>query len=288
MTRTAAIDRAKDPYNLQAPPITPTNAVEERIAALAPWFHNIALPSGEQTAPHHPLGDFPRYKWDAIAPHLPRDLTGATALDIGCNAGFYALELARRGARVTAIDHDERYLQQARWVAAEWKLQDRIDYRTLDIYQLARPHQGLPATFDLVLFMGVLYHLRHPLLGLDIAAWRTGQTLIFQTLTTDGADQEPTAEHATCHAPGQHTTPRDLPLSERARLSDPAWPRMAFIEHAFASDRTNWWVPSDACCRAMLRSVGMHIEATPGHETYICRKLPARTELPAELRSLLG
>jgi tRNA (mo5U34)-methyltransferase len=273
----AAIDRTRDPYNLQAPPLTPTNAVEEQIASMAPWFHNIALPGGERTAPHHPLGDFPRYKWEAIAPYIPENLEGTTALDIGCNAGFYALELARRGAHVTGIDHDERYLEQARWVAERWGMQDRIDYRRLDIYQLARDHPGLPASFDLVLFMGVLYHLRHPLLGLDIAAFRTGGTLIFQTLTTDEAP-----------APDDPTTPADLPLSERHRLSDPQWPRMSFIEHAFASDRTNWWVPTPGCCRAMLRSVGMQIEASPGHETWICRRRERERVLAPELASLLG
>ena len=89
------------------------------IEALGPWFHNVHLPDGRQTRPDSPLGDFPRYKWEALAPHLPEDLCGWTALDIGCNAGFYSVELARRGARVTAMDVDEHYLRQARWVAAE-------------------------------------------------------------------------------------------------------------------------------------------------------------------------
>ena len=67
-----------------------------------PWFHNLSLPDGAggtlHTAPDHPLGNFPRFKWDAIAPHVPDDLSGVNALDVGCNAGFYSLELARRGA----------------------------------------------------------------------------------------------------------------------------------------------------------------------------------------------
>ncbi len=68
------------------------------IAALGPWFHNLHLPDGRQTAPGHPLGDFPSFKWRELAPSLPQDLTGWSALDIGCNAGFYSFELARRGA----------------------------------------------------------------------------------------------------------------------------------------------------------------------------------------------
>src|SRR5437764_1834439 len=88
-----------------------------QIEALRPWFHNVHLPDGTQTCPDHWLGDFPRFKWQQIAPHLPADLTGWTALDIGCNAGFYSFELVRRGAAVLGIDSDERYLRQARWTA---------------------------------------------------------------------------------------------------------------------------------------------------------------------------
>src|ERR1700758_2909937 len=73
---------------------------------LGPWFQNLHLPDGTQTAPHHPLGDYPLFKWDAIAPHVPASLDGWKVLDIGCNAGFYCFELALRGARVTGIDRE--------------------------------------------------------------------------------------------------------------------------------------------------------------------------------------
>jgi tRNA (mo5U34)-methyltransferase len=87
------------------------NGLHGRIAELGPWFHNLHLPEGVQTAPAHFLGDFPRWKWREISQHIPEDLTGWTALDIGCNAGFYSFELARRGAQVTGIDLDEHYLR---------------------------------------------------------------------------------------------------------------------------------------------------------------------------------
>src|SRR5918997_6765494 len=83
---------------------THSNGRHAKIAELGPWFHNLHLPDGTQTAPDHSLGDFPSFKWLEVAPHLPKDLTGWRALDIGCNAGFYTFELARRGARVTGID----------------------------------------------------------------------------------------------------------------------------------------------------------------------------------------
>lgn len=231
------------------------------IERLSPWFHNIHLPNGEQTAPNHPLGDFPASKWARVATSLPEDLSGRTALDVGCNAGYYSIELARRGATVVGVDHDPHYLRQAKWAAEACGVSDRIEYRRIGVYSLGRTHRGLPDTFDMVLFMGVFYHLRYPLLGLDLAAKRTHDLFVFQTLTT------PDAERA--------ETPADLAIDDRERMDRPGWPRMAFIEHRLASDPTNWWAPNAACCEAMLRSAGLEVLGSPGHEIYVCRKSSA-------------
>src|SRR5690606_15019558 len=132
-----------------------------QVQRLGPWFHNLHLPGGVQTAPVHYLGgDFPAFKWQQIAPHIPADLSGWSVLDIGCNAGFYSFELARRGADVTAIDMDPHYLRQARWAADVLGLSGRVAFRQAQVHALAREQER----YDLVWFMGVLYHLRHPLL----------------------------------------------------------------------------------------------------------------------------
>ena len=131
-----------------------------------------------QTAPHHFLGDYPACKWRSFAHAISADLTGKSVLDIGCNAGFYSLEMKRRGAaRVVGIDSDPSYLAQARFAAEV--VGAEIEFRELDVYQIAK----LQEKFDLVLFMGVLYHLRHPLLALDLL-WEhvVGDTLVFQSL----------------------------------------------------------------------------------------------------------
>jgi len=155
----------------------------QEIRSLAPWFHNLHLPGGRQTAPDHPLGDFPAFKWEQLAQHLPEDLSGLSVLDIGCNAGFYALRLAARGARVLGVDVDDHYLRQARWARVRFGFgEDQIALRRMQVYELARLEQ----TFDIVLFMGVLYHLRYPLLALDIVAGKVGGRLILQTLTMPG------------------------------------------------------------------------------------------------------
>jgi tRNA (mo5U34)-methyltransferase len=244
---------------------------DPQIAALAPWFHNLHLPDGRQTAPDHPLGDFPAFKWKAIGPHLPQDLSGWTALDIGCNAGFYSFELARRGAQVTALDVDEHYLAQARWAAQELGLEDQVQLREGTVYDLAASRE----VWDLVLFMGVLYHLRYPLLALDLVGRRVRRLLVLQTLTM------PDDERA--------EQPADLPLEQRARLLQPGWPKLAFVEKKLAGDQTNWWAPSAAGVEAMARSAGLEPVSQPGHEIWFCR--PSRpfahaAELEAAARAV--
>src|SRR5690606_28971302 len=104
---------------------------------LGAWFHNIRLPDGTQTAPDHWLGDFPYYKWNAIAPVIPENLSGWTVLDVGCNGGFYSIELAKRGAEVLAIDIDQRYLAQARWAVGAFGFEDRVTVCEMEVYEVA-------------------------------------------------------------------------------------------------------------------------------------------------------
>src|ERR1700712_3616906 len=151
--------------------------LRERISALGPWFHNLEI-GGVRPAPEHFLGDYPAVKWSRFAAALPADLSGRSVLDIGCNAGFYSIEMKRRGAsRVLGIDFDERYLAQARF-AAEVSEVD-IEFRKLSVYDLA----SLGESFDIVVFMGVLYHLRHPLLALDLIHAHVARDLmVFQSM----------------------------------------------------------------------------------------------------------
>lgn len=233
---------------------TTAAGLPDEVARLGPWFHNLQLPGGVQTAPEHPLGDFPSYKWREMAGSLPADLTGKRALDIGCNAGYYTFELARRGAHVLGIDHDPHFLRQARWASEQLGLAEQVELRQLDVYDLAR----LGQSFDVVLFLGVLYHLRYPLLGLDLVAERTAGTLVLQTLT------RPTR--------AVREVPADLPFEEREQLADPAWPSMAFIENRLADDPTNWWAPSPAAVEAMVRSTGLRVVDRPGLEIWVCER----------------
>jgi tRNA (mo5U34)-methyltransferase len=231
--------------------------LEARIRALGPWFHNLEL-AGIPTAPEHFLGDYPRQKFSRFASGLP-DVTGKSVLDIGCNAGFYTFEMLRRGAaRVVAIDSDARYLAQAA-LAAEVQgiaLGHELELRELDVYDVTT----LGEHFDLVLFMGVLYHLRHPLLALERVRDVAGDHLVFQSLLR-GADEV---------APVAH----DYPFEDAAVFERAGYPVMYFVEHRYAGDATNWWIPNRACVEAMLRSAGFAIERRLADEVYVCRAGP--------------
>jgi tRNA (mo5U34)-methyltransferase len=233
-------------------PSRPGTGLAETAAEFAPWFHNLHLPDGSQTAPDHPLGDFPSFKWRDIARHLPEDLTGWTALDIGCNSGFYSIELAKRGAKVTAIDKDPHFLKQANWAVEQFKLQDQITIVEAQVYDLAAWEKH----FDLVLFLGVFYHLRYPLLGLDIVTEKVDRLMVFQTLSMPGEEDV--------------TPPDNLDINERDAMVAPGWPKMAFIEKELAGDWTNWWAPNHAAISAMLRTSGLRVVTRAAHEIYVC------------------
>ena len=136
--------------------------IAARIRELGAWFHNMDL-AGVQTAPNHFLGDYPRIKWQRFAHVIPADLRGKSVLDIGCNAGFYGIEMGKRGAsRVVGIDTDDVYLDQARFAARVNGVD--LELHNMGVYDVWR----LCERFDLVILMGVLYHLRHPMLALDL------------------------------------------------------------------------------------------------------------------------
>jgi tRNA (mo5U34)-methyltransferase len=229
--------------------------LEARVAELGPWFHNLRLGDHAQvqTAPHHPLGDFPSNFWTFFKHAVPDDLTGQTVLDIGCNGGFYSFEMKRRGARrVVGIDHDPAYLRQAEFAAADLGLD--VDFVLGNVYDIDRTVGG--ERFDYVVFMGVLYHLRHPLFALEKVASLVGRRLLFQSMERGAWETMSTAP--------------DYPIAEREIFFDERFPRLYFVEQAYASDPTNWWIPNPSCTQAMLRSCGLQIVDQPCHEVYVC------------------
>jgi tRNA (mo5U34)-methyltransferase len=207
----------------------------ERISSLGDWFHNVNI-RGVWTAPNHFLGDFPNVKWKHIAKAFPEDLRGASVLDIGCNGGFYCIELKKRGAgRVLGVD-----------------LELDIEFQKRSVYQV----DEIEGQFDYVLFLGVFYHLRYPLYALDKIIKKVSGRLFFQSMIR-GSEQE-------------RKWKEDYQFWDMHPFKDPDFPCMYFIENSYANDPTNWWIPNRGAVEGMLRSSGLEIVAHPESETYVC------------------
>ena len=233
-------------------------SLKTRIIELGPWFHNLRL-HGVQTAEDHFLGDYPQVKFDSFRHSLPESMEGLSVLDIGCNAGFYAMEMKRRGAsRVVGIDSDERYLRQARFAAEVSDLD--IEFIQMPVWNIAT----LRERFDLVIFMGVFYHLRHPLLALDLIHEHVASDmLLFQSMQR-GSDQAKLIAD-------------DYDFKEVSVFKTSSFPAMYFIENRYSHDETNWWIPNRSGVEAMLRSAGFEIKARPETEVYLCQRRVAPT-----------
>jgi tRNA (mo5U34)-methyltransferase len=151
------------------------------------------------------------------------------------------------------IDSDDEYLAQAR-LAAEVNELD-IEFHRLSVYDVG----ALKESFDLVLFMGVLYHLRHPLLALDLLHEHAVRDfLVFQSMQRGSAE--------VCKLQDNYQ------FWETELFDKSTYPKLHFVEHRYADDPTNWWIPNRACAEAMLRSAGFEIVSHPEIEVYICRR----------------
>ena len=232
------------------PTILERSALEAKIRELGDWFHNLDL-HGVRTAPDHFLGDFPNIKWKHLANQIPQDLSGATVLDIGCNGGFYCIQMKQRGAdRVLGIDVDDRYLNQARFAAGQLGLD--IEFQKRSVYDVV----NLEGQFDYVFFMGVFYHLRYPLFALDNVIKKVKGNLIFQTMLRGSDDVSALQD--------------DYPFWNKEIFHRPDFPVMYFIENSYSNDYTNWWIPNRAAVEGMLRSSGLELLSHPEAETWVC------------------
>lgn len=197
------------------------NEVElKKEIAKVTWWHRIDLGHGVVT----PGVDDTPEKLKTLG--LPEDLSGLSVLDIGAWDGFFSFEAEHRGAsRVLAIDSFYRDGQgwegKAGFDLARRILNSKVEDMELDVLDMSPEKIG---QFDLVLFLGVLYHMRHPLLALEKVFSVTGKQLILET----------------------HT---DMLLHDR--------PVMAFYpKKELENDPTNWCGPNAAAVRAMLKSAG--------------------------------
>src|SRR5215471_5901601 len=148
------------------------------------WYHSFELPDGGRIEGVMPL-EWLRERWARFP--IPADLSGKRVLDIGPWDGWFSFEAERRGAQVTSIDREEQanYLHMRRLMAS------KADYWIFDLYEL--PSAGL-GRFEIVFCLGVLYHLKHPLLGLEIVCSLATEVAIIETFIIEGDPEIPVME----------------------------------------------------------------------------------------------
>ena len=156
---------------------------DEKLAGvdeLGPWFHCIDLGDGVVTKSDGVSGqpdDHPKSTWNVIRRFLPGDLFGLDVLDVGCNAGFYAIEAKRRGARrVLGVEAKRRHVRQAKFARQALGLD--IEYRRGSVYDLRVATLG---RFDVTLALGLIYHCKHLMLALENLAQVTRRLMILET-----------------------------------------------------------------------------------------------------------
>ncbi len=200
--------------------------IDQKVASIPHWGQSIPLPYGIIT---------PGAVMDNIKTleklELPKDLRGKKVLDIGAWDGFYSFECEKRGANVVAIDNYYRMERSEERVHGSLKntgfnvvkeiLNSRVDYRDLDVYDISKDRIG---SFDIVLFLGVLYHLKYPLLALE---------KIFEVC-------------------------KDMVVIETSFCRTLARaPFLYYVEgESLNNDPTNWFIPNIKCLEGMLSDVG--------------------------------
>lgn len=161
--------------------------IQHGIEALGPWFYPFDFGGGLRTTALVPASVTEifdtrlRMVEGAVKAHFGEREHGLECLDIGCHEGFYSLAMARRGMRVTGVDAREENLRRARFVAEAMGI-GNVQYRAGRVETLAAQQAR---TFDLTLFLGVLYHVEDPMLCLRQVAQVTGEMCIVETQVVD-------------------------------------------------------------------------------------------------------
>jgi tRNA (mo5U34)-methyltransferase len=220
--------------------ITDPATIRRLIEEHGRWWHEIELAPGIIT----PGDDSNRMKLPILdALGFPADMRGTRALDIGCSDGYFTFEMERRGAEVVAIDFvPETYTG---FSTARAILGSDATYRMDNVYNLTPETYG---QFDVVLFMGVLYHLRKPLAALDSirSVLKSGGLLFVGTMMIDEYVQLPDGSVTTLEA--LNPLLKDVPL----------W--QAYPGDSLNGDFTNCFAPNRRALEAALSEAQFRVD----------------------------
>jgi tRNA (mo5U34)-methyltransferase len=228
------------------------------VERLRPWFHCIDLDNGIQTKTASIAGepiDHPQGTWQTIREYLPDDLSGKSVLDVGCNAGFYAIEAKRRGAsRVVGIDVQRFVIQQALFVRQVLGLD--IEFRRMSVYDL---NPRIMGQFDITLALGLIYHCKHLVRALENLWQVTKDLLLIETAVYPPESVPAPFEHPAV-GPGRR-------LHAFAYVANPPDAQEPLY---------NWFLPSVEGLHALLHNLGVMQVTVPAIQgaraVFLCRR----------------
>ena len=217
------------------PPNPPTREEAEAfVKSYSFWYHRIYLGNGVYTLPPTMADQV----WALIKPTFPADLKGASMLDIGSNAGYFSIFAKLRGAgRILGIESFKMFFDQAAYIRNIWQMD--IEYRFMDAHEIGQINEE----FDLVMFAGILYHLKNPLLVLEEIGRRCRDAVIVESEIIP-------------------EDPRNLVMARlgplgNVKLTPTTKGFMKFYERdELNGDMSNWWAPDTECLLGMLRVAG--------------------------------
>ena len=233
--------------------------IQAQVQKLAPWFHCIDLGGGLVTKTRSAIGEpieHPQPTWEKVKLCLPEDLSAKSVLDVGCNAGFYSVEMKRRRAeRVLGIDSQRNLIRQAEFVRTTLRLD--IEYRRMSVYDL---DPFVIGQFDVTLALGLIYHCKHLVLALEKLFSITRELLVIETAIYP---------------------PEKLPESFAYEIGEvqPTVHPFGYIENPPEAKEAiyNWFLPSTNALSALLKNVGFdEVSVFPGARSdravLACRK----------------
>ncbi|MEP6818969.1 MAG: DUF1698 domain-containing protein [bacterium] len=232
--------------------------IQAELKRLQPWFHRIDLGDGLFTKTESVMGepvDHPLGPWQTIQKLLPGDLGNKSLLDVGCNAGFYAFAAKRRGAmRVLGVDGQRQHVRQGLFVRKVLGLE--VEFRRVNVYELNQRSVG---QFDITLALGLLYHLKHPVLALENLYQVTKDMLIIETAIMPVRQTPKSFAHS---------------FGSAKALLHP----LAYVENPPEAKEQvfNWFLPGVEALTALLRNTGFVevelAEQKDDRAVVVCRK----------------
>lgn len=225
----------------------------DELPTLGTWHHIIDLGDGIVTSKNLRAAYEPERRWKLIEPYIPKDLSGKSVLDLGCNSGYFSMKMKKQGAaRVVAVDQFDNAIKQTTFISKWFNVELDIIQQDAHVYCLTTDER-----FDYVIYLGLFYHLKYGTLVLDRLAEMTKSKLFFETVIIG-----PTIS--------KYEAKEMFTSDRKGMLTSNEYPKMFFIEKGMNKDHTNWWFPNNSAVFSLLRNARLKIIARPSRVVFVC------------------